>query len=150
MSVETIARLHIVLNDIEPAIWRRVDVPVTASLKMLHDIVQAAMGWENCHLWHFEAGNRRYGIPDPMWPESGMAAARNVKLAALIDRGVRELVYTYDMGDDWQHTITVETVSPGEPDAKYPRFIEFVDELPKTATGKIQRFRLRELESKPH
>jgi benzoate-CoA ligase len=29
---------------------------------------------------------------------------------------------------------------------KYPRFIEFVAELPKTATGKIQRFRLRELE----
>ncbi len=27
---------------------------------------------------------------------------------------------------------------------KYPRFIEFVDELPKTATGKIQRFKLRE------
>jgi len=27
---------------------------------------------------------------------------------------------------------------------KYPRFIEFVSELPKTATGKIQRFRLRE------
>jgi len=29
---------------------------------------------------------------------------------------------------------------------KYPRFIEFVPELPKTATGKIQRFRLRDLE----
>lgn len=29
---------------------------------------------------------------------------------------------------------------------KYPRFIEFVTELPKTATGKIQRFRLRDLE----
>ncbi len=27
---------------------------------------------------------------------------------------------------------------------KYPRWIEFVEELPKTATGKIQRFRLRE------
>ena len=27
---------------------------------------------------------------------------------------------------------------------KYPRWIEFVDGLPKTATGKIQRFRLRE------
>jgi benzoate-CoA ligase len=27
---------------------------------------------------------------------------------------------------------------------KYPRFIEFLPELPKTATGKIQRFRLRE------
>ncbi len=30
---------------------------------------------------------------------------------------------------------------------KYPRFIEFVAELPKTATGKIQRFRLRDLEN---
>jgi benzoate-CoA ligase len=29
---------------------------------------------------------------------------------------------------------------------KYPRFIEFVSELPKTATGKIQRFKLREQE----
>jgi benzoate-CoA ligase len=27
---------------------------------------------------------------------------------------------------------------------KYPRAIEFIDELPKTATGKIQRFKLRE------
>ncbi|WP_416546285.1 benzoate-CoA ligase family protein [Limnohabitans sp. DCL3] len=30
---------------------------------------------------------------------------------------------------------------------KYPRFIEFVAELPKTATGKIQRFRLRNQEN---
>jgi benzoate-CoA ligase len=30
---------------------------------------------------------------------------------------------------------------------KYPRFIEFVPELPKTATGKIQRFKLRDLEA---
>jgi benzoate-CoA ligase len=26
---------------------------------------------------------------------------------------------------------------------KYPRWVEFVPELPKTATGKIQRFKLR-------
>jgi benzoate-CoA ligase len=30
---------------------------------------------------------------------------------------------------------------------KYPRVLEFIDELPKTATGKIQRFRLREVET---
>lgn len=28
---------------------------------------------------------------------------------------------------------------------KYPRWLQFVPELPKTATGKIQRFRLRDL-----
>ncbi len=30
---------------------------------------------------------------------------------------------------------------------KYPRIIEFIDQLPKTATGKIQRFKLREREA---
>jgi benzoate-CoA ligase len=30
---------------------------------------------------------------------------------------------------------------------KYPRAIQFIAELPKTATGKIQRFRLREMEA---
>jgi acyl-coenzyme A synthetase/AMP-(fatty) acid ligase len=28
---------------------------------------------------------------------------------------------------------------------KYPRWFHFVDDLPKTATGKIQRFKLRNL-----
>ncbi|MBT5264359.1 MAG: benzoate-CoA ligase family protein, partial [Rhodospirillaceae bacterium] len=27
---------------------------------------------------------------------------------------------------------------------KYPRWIEFLEDLPKTATGKIQRFKLRD------
>ena len=33
----------------------------------------------------------------------------------------------------------VQTLAP----YKYPRWIEFRPELPKTATGKIQRFKLR-------
>jgi len=65
MTQETIARLRISLNDIEPAVWRIVEMPVAGSLKMLHDVIQAAMGWQNYHLWHFEAGERRYGMPDP-------------------------------------------------------------------------------------
>lgn len=142
MSADTVARLHIVLNDIEPAIWRRVDVPVTASLKMLHDIVQAAMGWENCHLWHFEVGDQRYGVPDPMWRDSCTAAAKNVKLAALIDRGSREFLYTYDMGDDWRHTITVETVGPGEPEVKYPRFVAGEQRCPPEDVGGLPGFEL--------
>lgn len=32
---------------------------------------------------------------------------------------------------------------------KYPRWVEFIAELPKTATGKIQRFKLRGLKSGP-
>jgi 4-hydroxybenzoate-CoA ligase/benzoate-CoA ligase len=37
-----------------------------------------------------------------------------------------------------------ESVKASLASFKYPRWIEFVDSLPKTATGKIQRFKLRE------
>ena len=33
---------------------------------------------------------------------------------------------------------------------KYPRWVEFVPDLPKTATGKIQRFKLRQREAQRH
>ncbi len=45
-------------------------------------------------------------------------------------------------GDDELKAFVKERLAP----YKYPRLIEFVDSLPKTATGKIQRFRLRERE----
>jgi benzoate-CoA ligase len=32
---------------------------------------------------------------------------------------------------------------------KYPRWVKFVSELPKTATGKIQRYKLRQLANDP-
>ena len=135
MTAETIARLRISLNDTAPEVWRLVDVPLAASLKMLPDIVQAAMGWEDYHLWEFEAGDRRYGLPDPEWLDDELAAARNVKLGALIDRGVRELFYTYDIGDNWHHHIIVESTGPGEADTKYPRFIASARRCPPEDVG---------------
>jgi hypothetical protein len=135
MTQETIARLRISLNDIEPAIWRAVEMPVTGSLKMLHDVIQAAMGWQDYHLWHFEAGDRRYGMPNPNWPDHTVAAARNLKLGALIDREVCQLTYTYDMGDDWRHTVVVEEVGLGEHETKYPHFVAGEQRCPPEDVG---------------
>jgi hypothetical protein len=142
MTQETIACLRISLNDIKPEIWRTVDMPVASSLKMLHDVIQAAMGWQDYHLWHFEAGDRRYGVPDPDWPDRNIAAARNVKLCTLIDRDVCQLIYTYDMGDDWQHTIVIEAVGPGEQDAIYPRFVAGERRCPPEDVGGVAGFEL--------
>jgi benzoate-CoA ligase len=47
---------------------------------------------------------------------------------------------TADLGRDLQ-----EFVLSRLPVFKRPRWVEFVDELPKTATGKLQRYKLREL-----
>lgn len=92
---ETIARLRITLSDTEPAIWRIVDVLVEASLKMVHDIIQAAMGWQDYHLREFEADERRYGLPDREWRD--VTAAKNTKLMTLIDRGTRQRSATIKM-----------------------------------------------------
>jgi len=56
---DTVARIRITDADTAPSFWRRVDVPVEASLKMLYDVIQGAMGWLDYHLWEFEAGDRR-------------------------------------------------------------------------------------------
>ncbi len=132
---ETVARLRITLSDTDPVIWRTVDVPVEANLKMVHDIIQAAMGWQDYHLWEFEADDRRYGLPDPDWPDDTLTAAKNVKLKTLIDRGISQLDYTYDMGDNWHHTVTIEAIGPGQPDTKYPRFIDGVRRGPPEDCG---------------
>jgi acyl-coenzyme A synthetase/AMP-(fatty) acid ligase len=39
-------------------------------------------------------------------------------------------------------TFVKESIAP----YKYPRRVVFVDQLPKTSTGKLQRFRLRQLD----
>lgn len=142
MNLETIARLHVSLDHMDPGIWRRVDVPVASSLKLLHETIQAAMGWENCHLWHFEAGGGRYGLSDSMWPEDGLVDARKAKLGSLIDRGVRQLTYTYDMGDDWRHTITVEAVLSGGEGARYPLLVDGERRCPPEDVGGLPGFEL--------
>ena len=49
--VDRIARIRIELDDIDPPIWRRIEVPLTTSLKGLHEIIQAVMLFENYPLF---------------------------------------------------------------------------------------------------
>ena len=46
------------------------------------------------------------------------------------------------MGDDWRHTIAVETVSPGEPDVKYPRFVDGERRCPPENVGGLPGFEM--------
>ncbi len=121
---ETIARLHIALADTDPIIWRRVDFPVDANLKMLHDVIDGTMGWLEFHLWEFEADDRRYGVPDPDWPGDRLFAGKSTMLKTLLERNVHQFLYTCDMGDNWEHIVTVEAVEDGQSGCIYPRYVE--------------------------
>jgi hypothetical protein len=49
----------------KPPVWRRVLVPANMRLNRLHDVIQAAMGWDGYHMHAFTAGGVDYGLPDP-------------------------------------------------------------------------------------
>ena len=51
MSADTIACLKITLDDVKPAVLRRIEVPFNIRLDRLHLAIQAAMGWTNTHLY---------------------------------------------------------------------------------------------------
>lgn len=121
-----IARIRIELEHIAPRIWRRVDVSLTTNLRALHEIIQAVMPWENYHLYQFAVGERVYGEPDPedaVWGRK-IYQAKGMRLGTLVDRGITELHYTYDFGDDWQHRVIVEEVLNAQPGTDYPTFID--------------------------
>ncbi|WP_336491557.1 plasmid pRiA4b ORF-3 family protein [Methylobacterium nigriterrae] len=133
--VDRIARLRIVLDDTEPAVWRTVEVPLTISLKGLHEVIQAAMPFEDCHLFAFRVGELRYAVPDTNWSGRETRSATSAKLGAVLEGGVRQFAYTYDFGDGWQHTITVEEVRPADPAVEYPRLLEGERRAPPEDVG---------------
>ena len=67
MSADAIARLNITLDDVKPAVLRRVEVPFNIRLDRLHLAIQAAMGWTNTHLYEIRARDVD-GRPDRSMP----------------------------------------------------------------------------------
>jgi hypothetical protein len=105
------------LGTSKPPVWRRLLVPATIRLDRLHDVIQAAMGWEDYHMHAFTDGSCEYGLADP---ELGHRDERKATLGRLLKREKERLRYTYDFGDNWEHEIVVEKVLAAKPGVRYP------------------------------
>jgi hypothetical protein len=57
-----IYRLHILLLQINPPIWRRLHVPSDSSIAMLHDLLPIAFDWSDFHLHRFVIRGKEYGV----------------------------------------------------------------------------------------
>ena len=135
MSADTIARLKITLDDVRPAVLRRLEVPFNIRLDRLHLAIQAAMGWTNTHLYEIRARDVGWGIPDRDWGD-GPLDARKARLDDVLeDVGTKTLRYLYDFGDGWEHTIKIERLFDPEPNALYPRLIEASGRCPPEDVG---------------
>jgi hypothetical protein len=138
---DEIARIRITLEDMEPAIWRRIELPLSNSLKTLHLAIQAVMLFQNYHMFRFDVGEASYGIPlDDDWMDPPTREAANIRLAKLVERGVTAFTYTYDFGDDWRHSIEIEGIFPADPTTDYPRFIDGERRAPPEDVGGLPGF----------
>ena len=110
---DAVFQLRISLDGIEPAIWRRVLVPGSWTLRRLHGVIQKSMGWTNSHLHKFQSDGRELGRPDPDGVDYFEDDSRWRLRDFLFAPGDR-LAYEYDFGDSWAHTILLEEIH--EPD----------------------------------
>lgn len=124
-----------------PPIWRRVYVPAEITFKRLHDVIQYAMGWQDCHLYEFEIPSLKTRITcdeeddDYRHGRSGwdMKLAGKVKIDRFMQKG-KPIKYTYDFGDDWVHRIELEEISEGYP-VGYPMLIDGAGACPPEDGG---------------
>jgi hypothetical protein len=132
MIADTIARIKITLDNIKPAVLRRIEVPFGIRLDRLHLTIQAAMGWTNSHLYELRAGGVGWSTPDPETDWGGdFLDARKARLGDILeDIGTKKLVYLYDFDDGWEHTIKIERLTDPEPGEFYPRLVEVTGRCP--------------------
>jgi hypothetical protein len=105
----------------DPPVWRQVLIPAAYPLSRVHRVIQAAMGWEDCHLHAFQIGKTTYG-PDPE-EELGYADETKARLAD-VARVRTRIAYEYDFGDSWEHELVVEARTVAKDDQTYPACLD--------------------------
>lgn len=135
MTAAPIAHLRIKLDDVEPAVVRRLEVPLTIRLDRLHLVLQAGMGWTNSHLYEIRARDVGWGMPDPEFGDGPLDAGKARLVDVLEDVGARSLKYLYDFGDGWEHSIRIERIADAVPGIAHPRLIEASGRCPPEDVG---------------
>lgn len=141
-TLEQIVTARIELIDTDPLIWRQVEVPTAMTLKALHDVVQAAVGWFDQHLWEMRLGEQRYGqpIPGDDWGGPPTLRADKIRISQILGSGPTVIDYLYDFGDSWEHRLILTDVRTAEPNTAYPRYVAGERTAPPEDSGGLPGF----------
>ena len=105
-------QIKVTLVDAKPPIWRRLTLSSLTALDRLHEVIQVAMGWEDCHLHQFAQHGVIYSSEELFEADDQIKNEAKYRLADLLKQPNDQLSYVYDFGDDWQHVIVLEKVLP--------------------------------------
>src|SRR4051812_32768568 len=114
---KNVITLKVTLRGTKPPIWRRLVMPGTMTLGDLHQAIQAAMGWHDGHLHAFTIGGEQFGDRHSV---DDVADENRVTLNGLLRSPVVRFAYTYDFGDNWEHTVAFEKSEPVVEGVSYP------------------------------
>lgn len=111
------------LEDANPEIWRRLELRGDQHLGQLHEVLQAAMGWNNSHLHRFNRPSERDYFLTEFDEHEGTPGTpeREVRLDQVLRQPGDSLNYEYDFGDGWEHVlrvIDVRTCATDDPVAR--------------------------------
>jgi hypothetical protein len=145
---DRVLQMRITLRYVDdPPVWRQILIPAAYPLSRVHRVIQAAMGWEDCHLHAFQIGKTTYG-PDPE-EELGYADETKARLAD-VARVRTRIGYEYDFGDGWEHELVVEARTIAEDGQTYPACLAGEGACPPEDSGGIYGFaELKELLAGP-
>lgn len=102
-------QLYVELEWVRPKVWRRLLVPITTRLPLLHATLLFGMGWQGGHIHEFVFGRDSYGPKEPGLDLDHVMDEKRVTLREAL--GARKtFVYVYDYGDDWRHKVKVEKI----------------------------------------
>jgi Plasmid pRiA4b ORF-3-like protein len=137
----------VALSQTDPLVWRRIQVPESYSFWDLHVAIQDAMGWLDTHLHEFvlrdprTGREQRFGIPDEDFPdERPILPDCKVRVSDYVTEEAPLVVYVYDFGDDWRHTLTYEGTWPAEPGRTYPACLAGARACPPEDVGGVHGF----------
>ncbi len=133
-----IYQINVTLTDLQPPIWRRIQVRSDTTLARLHGVLQAVMGWEDAHLHQFVIREKYYGVPDEK--ELGPHKTRDerkYKLSELVAGVSASFAYTYDFGDNWEHILEIEKTFPPDKSVRYPVCVAGAHACPPEDVGGI-------------
>jgi hypothetical protein len=123
-KIHTVMQLRVRIKGIRPPIWRKLLVRSDTKLHDLHLMIQSAFGWDNYHLYEFFDGLVYYTKPSDEWEsDPDEIDSTEVTIEDINLREGSKIEYTYDFGDGWDHTISVEKVLPLDSSLKLPACI---------------------------
>ncbi len=156
-------QLKVTLNLDHFKVWRRIIVPTHLNFRQLHEILQRAFEWQDCHLHEFYVYDRqveteisnKWGINHGAHHSEGktpiinivshaesfdygdddipMALDTKIKLSDYLP-AYNTIRYNYDFGDDWRHNIEMESHIENY-DKNYPTCLDGAGTTPPEDVG---------------